>query len=502
MRARPLFFPVIAMMMGMCVGGLLKIEGLFFGMIMTMLLLNILIAWRYFLYRQFFLLLASFCFGIIWMGVAFILPQEHMSKKYEEFRSKIVLCQGRIVSNIEEGMFNQANNKKFVFDLTHIQMNQRWVPVTGKVLVTSFSPVVLRYGDQLLLEGKIFYPFERKGLKTSYRQYLKYRDIYFSMSIKKNARVVVMGTNPSFSLWKFSLQTAQHMKQHISSFFSKEESAILYALVLGDQKQVSKMIRDLFAKTGAAHLLAVSGFNVGIVAMGAMLILKMFSFPWRLRFLLAIAIVIFYALLTGMMAAVVRAMLMGSVFLAGYLFEREVDIFNSLALSACLILIVSPFQIFDIGFQLSFSCVLAILICSSLWPVQQGCSKINRFMIEAIGMTVASTIGSLGISAYYFGYISPISLLSNIVLVPMIAFITVLGVCFFFLFWWPFVAGLFVICIKVMIHGALMVVYFFSLVPGGSYEIKEISLWKVIVFYFCVGLLMMVLLIRKKVQQS
>ncbi len=344
------------------------------------------------------------------------------------------------------------------------------------------------YGDEVILKGKVSRPFEIPNSKTSYREYLRRKGVVVTMTLKKVAVPKILRRHAGDPLTAFCMNTAIHAKEIYRAHFSPYETSLVNALVLGDQKDVPRHIRALFAQTGAAHLLAVSGFNVGIVAFGVFLLLKILPVPRRLRFLMTIIIVIFYSMLTGATAAVIRATVMSSVFLLGFLLERESDVFNSLALSACCILAFDPMQLFDIGFQLSYACVASILLWAPFWAKGEDAGgRVGGFMLEALGVTLAATLGSIALTSYYFGYVSPVSLISNIPLVPLIALITVLGAGILLFSWWPFIAGLFAVCTKVVLNISVGLVYLFSLVPGGVYRIDDVPLWCVVCFYVCLA---------------
>ena len=132
--------------------------------------------------------------------------------------------------------------------------------------------------------------------------------------------------------------------------------------LLGDRYNIPRHINELFQMAGVVHILAISGFNVGIVAYATFLFLKMFPLGRRWHYILTILLLIAYAVLTGGQPPVVRATIMAAVFLAGFILEREPESINTLACAALLILFVNPVNLFDVGFQLSFVSVLAIIV--------------------------------------------------------------------------------------------------------------------------------------------
>lgn len=482
--ARPFVLPAIGLMAGMAAAYFMGKVSFFF--LAAALLEGVAVgcAFVFYVQRRWGVCAAAFFLGAMLMANALSVPLGHITGYFSFLRGKEVQSRGIVVSEVGVGRINGMNRSSFTVDLRAINAGRGWEKISGKVLVHSFARSDVAYGDEVILKGKVSRPFEAQNSKTSYRDYLCRKGVFFAMTLKKISPPQVISRGAGDPLIAFSIRIAVRAKKIYGVYFSLHEAALMNALVLGDQKNVPRHIRTLFAQTGAAHLLAVSGFNVGVMAFGVFLLLKMLPFPRRMRFLMTIAAVVFYSLLTGATAAVVRATVMSVVFLSSFLFEREADVFNSLAFSAICILVLDPMQLFDIGFQLSYACVASILCWSPFWSEKEvSGGKAGRFILEALGVTLAATLGSVALTSYYFGFVAPVSLVSNIPLVPLVALITVLGAGVLLFFWFPFLAGLFAVCTKVALNMAVGLVYLFSLVPGGAYKIDDMSFWWGICFY-------------------
>jgi competence protein ComEC len=151
----------------------------------------------------------------------------------------------------------------------------------------------------------------------------------------------------------------------------------------------------------------------------------------KVRIILTVICLLIYCLITGASNPVIRATVMGIVFLLARILKREADIYNCLACAALFILGLNPRQLFDIGFQLSFVSVLAI---ACLYPkiksfLRLGNFKVKvlRFICEGCLVSLCAWIGTMGIIAYNFRIISPITVLANILIVPLATLITLCG---------------------------------------------------------------------------
>ncbi len=184
-------------------------------------------------------------------------------------------------------------------------------------------------------------------------------------------------------------------------------------------------------KSGTVHILVVSGFNVGIVAWIINLLLKVLGFKRKARILLVSLTLVIYCVITGSTNPVLRATVMSLVFLAAYFFKREPDIYCCLACAALLILGLNPRQVFDVGFQLSFTSVLAIVWLYPRLRTRLGLeavkNKILKFILEGCLVSFSAWLGTLVIIALNFRMISPVTVAANILIVPLATLITLCG---------------------------------------------------------------------------
>jgi competence protein ComEC len=218
-----------------------------------------------------------------------------------------------------------------------------------------------------------------------------------------------------------------------------EVQGVLKALLVGDRSEISPKMRDAFGRIGTAHLLAISGLHIGIVASLAFFCFRfilsrserVLLAGWATKgaALLSLFPVLFYGFLAGMSSATKRAVIMVAVYLLALLFERERDTINTLAVAALLILIVSPTALFAISFQLSFAAVFAILYMIEhvdlVGELRQGQTTLIKRLALFSLVSAAAILGTVPITLYYFNQISLIGLLTNCFMVPLIGFLVV-----------------------------------------------------------------------------
>lgn len=204
------------------------------------------------------------------------------------------------------------------------------------------------------------------------------------------------------------------------------------ALLLGNSDVIDKATRQEFSAAGVAHVLALSGLHVGIIT----LIIWWLLFPLdylrlkRVRLIITLVAVAAFALFTGLSPSVVRATIMiGMVFASLIFFRRSVSL-NALALSALLILLFTPSALYSVGFQLSFVTVAAVLLFARLPKRLESRHKWVNHLTSTALTSVIAMLATIALSAYYFHTVSLMSVLTNLLILPVLPVFMMLGTVF------------------------------------------------------------------------
>ena len=196
---------------------------------------------------------------------------------------------------------------------------------------------------------------------------------------------------------------------------------MLSALTLGDRQRLTRDIRTTYSNAGVAHLLALSGLHLGIIVTFLLLLLRPLgrTRPGRVSvYLLSLTVIWLFAYVTGLTLPTLRAATMFSLFCLFLLQNRQGNALNSLFLSAFLILVISPSQLLEVGFQLSFLSVLAILL---VWPLRRHYAGLCRplvWLADLLLMSCAAQVATAPLVAHCFGTLPVYFLVSNVVAVP------------------------------------------------------------------------------------
>ena len=367
------------------------------------------------------------------LGIAFIKSSQSLSRidisKLVYYRNdQPYIVKGFISA---EPIFKDQKTS-FIFTTQVIEIGNLSKSCCGNILVRLNGGKDLSYGEGLILRGSLYRPFSnRDSRRQSYREYLYNQGIYFIMNVKTEADLVRLNKNRGLPIKRFALSLKQKVENIFLPHTSPLTLAILEAMVLGEKKNIPWFVNDTMMKSGTIHILVVSGFNVGIVSFIIILFLKLLRIPRKPRFIIAIPCLLLYCLLTGASNPVARSTVMAVVFMLGFLLKREPDIYNSLSIASLFILTVNPRQLFDIGFQLSFASVIAIVY---LYPkirtflqIESLKTKYLKILLDGCLVSFSAWLASAAFIAYYFKIFSPITVVANIFIVPLATLITLCG---------------------------------------------------------------------------
>lgn len=269
-------------------------------------------------------------------------------------------------------------------------------------------------------------PENRNPHGFSYRQYLARKGIYYQLYVGKGQWRSGAG---SFAWWHPARLRATATLQLRSYLWGAESSALAQALLLGDRSALPAELVQAYSSSGLIHVLAVSGLHVGIVFL---LLQTLLGKVLRQRKALLLAILLgclwSYAAITGLSASVTRASLMCSVLALGKHWQRQAGVYNTLSGAALLLLWYQPVWLFDTGFQLSFAAVTGIvylqpLLLKSVYVPHPWAYKVW----ELSCVTLSAQLFTLPLTLHYFGQFPNYFLLTNLLVLPLMA--PLLGGC-------------------------------------------------------------------------
>ncbi|MEK7460119.1 MAG: ComEC/Rec2 family competence protein [Patescibacteria group bacterium] len=355
-----------------------------------------------------------------------------------------------------------------------------------KILVRVPEYPTLHYGDEIVMKGKVTHVrnFEPKeGEKDfNYRAYLAKDNIYYQIYFPQTS--VIKNGEGNLVLEKL-FAVKDGMIRNIARTIPEPEAALAGGITLGAKQSLGEELLQKFRETGLAHIVVLSGYNIAIVA-GAITAVTMYlPFVWRI--ILSATGIVLFAMMVGGGATVVRATIMALIIILARVAGREGDALRALMIAGGLMIFWSPMiLLYDIGFQLSFTATLALIIFS---PVLEKYFMFvsSRMFREIVVATVSTQIFVLPLLLYHMGSASLIGIIANIFVLPLVP-LAMLAVFFVgTLAWIPIIGSMFAFIAYIILAYIILAVEFFSSVPFASVAGVAFSLWMLVFAYGVFG---------------
>jgi len=216
-------------------------------------------------------------------------------------------------------------------------------------------------------------------------------------------------------------------RKGMEAVMPKADAAAIFAMLFGGYEGLRPELVDAFTTTGIVHILSVSGSHVSLLAAVMAWLGTFLRLPKLAQSVLVIGVIAVYCVLSGCVPPVIRSGIMGGLAFLALALERENDARRILVLTGIVMLLISPLLLFHISFQLSFSATAGLLFVAPrlrLWMKERGLSE---FLVGSLSITIAAQAFTLPILAWYFNQLSLSSLLSNLLVVPIVEGMIVLG---------------------------------------------------------------------------
>lgn len=435
--------------------------------------------------NHFYSLKLNLVFGLLALGLFFQLGVYRLTEKtksdeeiqlFNQDLSEVIAYRGWV----SKAPDRRARSYKLEIEAIELIRENGQTSVKGKVFVytDTLTGKHLRSGDILLIEGKPnataapANPFE-----FDYQEYLKFQNVHFQ---QYQSNIEKVGNHPiswirrkSDHFRNAAIETFQHY------ITDQQLRSIALALVLGQKDELDTEVSSAFAASGAMHVLAVSGLHVGLIYLIFSLGFKRLPYAIRkhrwLEAFLSILILVCYALLTGLSPSVMRAVTMFGFMAIGRATGRNSNIYNSLAASALVLLIVDPYLIMSVGFQLSYLAVIGIVY---LQPTLYGLLKVQNKLLDRVWaitcVSLAAQIATAPLSMLYFHQFPTYFLVSNLFIIPA-AFVILNGGLSVLLFsFFDPICSLIAAALSFVIKLTHLLVSEVSQLPYG--QVKEINL--------------------------
>lgn len=307
------------------------------------------------------------------------------------------------------------------------------VPVVGKLLVHVPRYPAIAYGSRLQMTGTLKTPINSTDF--DYETFLARQDIFSEMN---RPAILLLETGLGNPIVSSLLTIKAAARETVERLLPDPQAALLNGILLGYDHGLSKDLAEDFQATGTSHIIAISGFNIAIIA-GILLRGSRYFVSPRAAGLIAITGISLYTILVGADAAVVRAAIMGALFIVALLLlGRPTFLYATLFAAALFMTLANPSFLWDIGFQLSFMAVLGLMIYVSPWSKsisgkleprvgEKKALRITRMIADVSLVTLAAIIMTMPVMLLHFDRISLVSPLANLLIMPAQPGVMIIG---------------------------------------------------------------------------
>lgn len=352
-----------------------------------------------------------------------------------------------------------------------------------KILISTNLDINYKYGDEINFSGKLQKPenfITDQGKVFDYVNYLRKDGILYVVNYA-NIDIISRGNGNLIKNALFFVK--EKFLEKMNFVINSPENLLMGGLILGEKSSFSQELRQSFVDTGTIHIVALSGYNVTIVAEW---IMKLFYFlPQNLGFGMGIFIILLFVLMTGGSSTAIRAGIMATLVLVARATGRNYDVARALILTGVFMILINPFVlVYDVSFQLSFLATVAVIFFAP--KIEKYFMLVtNRFQLrDIVSVTVAVYIFVAPFILYEMGNFSLVALPANILILPFIPFTMMLGFLTGFFGFIHYVLSVPLGYVSYLfLHYELGVINFFSNLPFTAFSFPNFPFFLTLLIY-------------------
>lgn len=364
-------------------------------------------------------------------AVTLIVHTDYFQKSNYIHHSSIFEKPHLITVTLREKLKSSHFNDRYVAIVNHIDQTEN----SGRIILNIRKDSLNRefeIGTLLRIKGSLYKNSPPNNPNQfDYSKYLENKQIY--AQLYTDADEISISSETEKNIWYYTSKLRTKIIRNLEkSNFNKTELNLAIALIMGQQQDISpEIIRD-YQYAGAVHILSVSGLHIGFILLFVTFILKPLPNTKRgsfIKLVIILASLSLFGLIAGLAPSVVRSVTMFSFVAIGNHLRRSVNIYHTLLVSILLILLFQPSFLFDVGFQLSYTALFFIIwlqpLLTSIWLPK---NKISKYIWDILTVSFAAQIGTLPLSIYYFHQFPGLFFVTNLIIIPLLSLIMLLGV--------------------------------------------------------------------------
>jgi len=426
--------------------------------------------------------------------------------------SQIITVQGRLAETPYQRVYERRNQESWrtiaFVEVDSVSFGTRTnIPAFGTMAINTTGILASSFtcGQAVEINGVLQVPpgALAEGL-FDYGKYLRFLGIHYQVQANSTNDWRVVGVpQPRPVADRFTDWAQGALAYGLPTV--DEPVRLLWAMTLGWKTAMTGEVSEPFMRSGTIHVFAISGLHIAFIALIVVNLLRLFAVPRNICAFVVIPLIWAYTGITGWQASAIRSTIMTTVIVAGWLLRRPSDLLNSLGAAALIILVWDPQQLFQPGFQLSFGAVLSLALISPVltrWKdallapdpflpdelrsrAEKWVRKGAHFLGSAVITSLAAWLGAIPVVAYYFHFLTPSSLVANLLVVPLssAALASDLG-SLAFAGWFPAFAELFNHAAWAFMAWMMRISEWCADLPSGCFNIAAPGIPMFLLYYF------------------
>ncbi len=343
------------------------------------------------------------------------------------------------------------------------------------------------YGNQISFLAEFEKPSKQRNEGGfNYQQYLKTKQIYGIVTTKAG-NITLQKENNTNYIFKLANTISRKIQQKTNELLEKEEASLLTGILIGDKENLEDEIQEAFRKSNLSHILAVSGAHVSYVMLGIHYIMTIGKIGKKKSKIATIFLLLFFILLTGQTSSVTRACFMTIYIIIAQLLHKRVSTISSISISMLILMILNPYCILEVGFQLSYGGTLGIVLLYE--PLKQYISRKVKICGEMLLITISANLILMPIILYHYNTLSLTFLISNLLAAPIMGIIVILGFLTIIIsFILPFVAEILAIPLQLLLKIFLKIAILTSNIPFSQIKVVTPKIYWILFYYSIIAI--------------
>jgi competence protein ComEC len=433
----------------------------------------------------------GFFFNILFIAIGALLSFGKQVQHSPSWVGNFLQDKEPTIVTLKEDLVSKEKSYKVLATVELVYAKKQWQNVEGDVLLyfkKDSSTPNLKFGDQLIIKNnlvKIINSGNPGGF--DYARYCSFQHISYQAFLR-NSDYVTLPTKKydAFTKWLLSCRNEilSILKKNIKN---KNEQSIAEALLIGYREELDRDLVRAFSNTGVVHIIAISGLHLGMIY-GLILVLfkplKKYKWSNVIKLITVIVVLWLFSFIAGLPPSLLRSAIMFTCIALGDVISKKSNIYNGLVVSALIILIINPFSLWDVGFQLSYTAVLSIVIFSG--AIKKAFFFKNKLLAafwSLNAITLSAQILTLPIVLYHFHQFPNLFLFTNLFAVPFSGLILYTEIVLVLFGWFTTFANFLGIIIEKLIFILNQFVLQVNILPFATWESIQISIPQAMLLY-------------------